>query len=56
MWYKHYIDYSTLHDVIEDFRSKEHLNEVCKLPGIYYYSMTLMKPVSLSFDLNKKED
>lgn len=56
IWYKHYIDYHVLHEYIEEFQGKENLNEFCKLPGIYYYSMTLMKPVCLSFDLLKKEE
>lgn len=56
MWYKFYVDYPALHGVIEDFEGKEKANEACKLPGIYYYSGVLMKPVCLSFDLEKQEE
>jgi len=56
MWYKFYIDYHGLHETITDFKNKEESNQVCKLPGIYYYSIVLMKPVCLSFDLEKREE
>ena len=40
--------------MIEDFSSREKKGEVCRLPGIYYYSMNMQQPVALSFDLYKK--
>ena len=56
IWYKHYVDYNGLHNVIQDFLSKEQDKEICKLPGIYYYSALLTTPVCLSFDLEKKQE
>ena len=40
--------------MIEDFSSREKKGEVCRLPGVYYYSMNMQQPVALSFDLFKK--
>lgn len=53
-WQGHYVDYPALRQMIEDFSEKEKKGKVCKLPGIYYYSMPMQQPVALSFDLVKK--
>ena len=54
-WQRHYVDYISLIQIIEDFTVREKQGEVCQLPGIYYYSMPLKMPVVLSFDVVKKD-